>query len=175
MAPRRLLGGWYRRRPTARPLTVGAAARRPCDFRWTASPPLNNPAIPNGRRLTAQQPRDSQRTAFRRPTVLHPPLADVVDTTRRPFDPPQRTPTSLSLVVPVVPASVLPAPCVSLLPRRTAPCQLRVKRRAMYSAVPGHGNKSPSCIPQGASDRKKDTSRQYIAAMYSDKANHGKN
>lgn len=47
--------------------------------------------------------------------------------------PPQRTPASLSLVVPVAPASALPAPCVSLLPRRTAPCQLRVKWCAVCS------------------------------------------
>lgn len=46
---------------------------------------------------------------------------------------PQRTPASLSLVVPVAPASALPAPCVSLLPRRTAPCQLRVKWCAVCS------------------------------------------
>ena len=173
MAPRRLSGGWHRCRPTARPLTDGAAARQPCDFRWTALPLLSSPAIPNGRRLTAHQPCDSQQTALHRPAALHPP-ADVVDTTRRSFDP-QRTPASLSLAEPVAPASSLPAPCVSLLPRRTAPCQLRVKRRAMYSAVPGHGNKSPSCIPREASDRKKATSRQYIAAMYPNKANRGKN
>ena len=63
MAPRRLSGGQRRRRP--------AAPRFPTD----GVSPLNNP-------------RDSQRTALHRPTVLHPPLADVVDTTRRPFDPP---------------------------------------------------------------------------------------
>lgn len=60
------------------------------------------------------------------------PPADVVDTARRPFNP-QRTPVSLSLAEPVAPASSLPAPCVSPLPRRTAPCQLRVKRRAVCS------------------------------------------
>lgn len=74
MVPRRLSGGWHRRRPTARPLTVGVdVAQQPRDFRWTAPPPLSSPAIPNGRRLTAQQPRDFQRTALHRPTVLHPP------------------------------------------------------------------------------------------------------
>lgn len=118
MAPRRLLGGWHRRRPTARPLTVGAAARRPCDFRWTAPPP-NCLASSGGQRRC-------------RPAALQPP-ADVVDTTRQPFDPPQRTPASLSLAAPVAPASALPAPCVSLLTRRTAPCQLRVKWRAVCS------------------------------------------
>lgn len=47
--------------------------------------------------------------------------------------------------------------------------------RGVFPSASGHGNKSPSRIPQEASDRKKDTSRQYIAAMYSNKANHGKN
>lgn len=62
---------------------------------------LPNSATPNGRRRrrptasrlpvdsaeAAQQPRDSQRTALRRPAALQPP-ADVVDTTRQLFDPP---------------------------------------------------------------------------------------
>lgn len=105
MAPRRLSGGWHRRHPTARPLTDGAGvAQYPRDFRWTASPPPNNPAIPSGQRFTPQQPCN-----------------------------PQRTSASLSLAVPVVPASALPSPCVSLLTRRTAPCQLRVKWRAVCS------------------------------------------
>ncbi len=98
--------GWRRRRSVALRLPVDSAA-------------------------AAQQPCDSQRTALHRPAALHPP-ADVADTTRRPFGP-QRTPASLLLAVPVVPAFALPAPCVSLLPRRTAPCQLRVKRRAVCS------------------------------------------
>lgn len=176
MAPRRLSGGQRRRRP--------AAPRFPAD---SASPPSSlatsggqrrrrsaAPRFPTDGVSPLNNPRDSQRTALHRPTVLHPPLADVVDTTRRPFDP-RRTPTLLSLVVPVVPAYVLPAPCVSLLPRRTATCQLRVKRCGVFPSASGHGNKSPSRIPQEAADRKKDTSRQYIAAMYSNKANHGKN
>lgn len=160
MAPRRLSGGWHRRRPTARPLTVGAAARRPCDFRWTAPPPPNNPAIPSGQRFTAQKSCNFSGCRRHYPAALRSP---------------QRTPASLSLAVPVAPASALPAPCVSLLPRRTAPCQLRVKRRGVFPSASGHGNKSPSRIPREASDRKKDTSRQYIAAMYSNNANHGKN
>lgn len=94
-------------------------AQQPRDFRWTAPPPLSSP-------------RDSQRTASHRPTALHPP-ADVVDTTRRPFDP-QRTPASLSLAEPVVPASALPAPCVS--PR---PAEQR-----LVSCV----SKGARCIPQ---------------------------
>lgn len=58
MAPRRLSGGWRRRRPTARPLTDGAdAAQLPREFRWTASLPFSSLAIPSGRRFTAQQPR----------------------------------------------------------------------------------------------------------------------
>lgn len=84
-----------------------------------ASPPPNS-ATPNGHRR-------------RRPAALQPP-ADAVDTTRQLFDsPPQRMPASLSLAVPVAPASALSAPYVSLLPRRTVPCQLRVKRRAVCS------------------------------------------
>lgn len=152
MAPRRLSGGWHRRRPTARPLTVGVdVVQQPCDFRWTAPPP-SSLAASGGQRCRCsaapQFPTDGvlplsspaiPRDGASPPSSPSPLPADVVDTTRRPFDP-QRTPASLSLAAPVVPASVLPAPCVSLLPRRTAPCQLRVKRRAMYSAVPGHGN-----------------------------------
>lgn len=161
MAPRRLSGGWRRRRPTARPLTDGAdVAQYPRDFRWTASPPPNNPAIPSGQRFTAQQSCNFSGCRRHYPAALRSP---------------QRTPASLSLAVPVAPASALPAPCVSLLPRRTAPCQLRVKRRGVLPSASGHGNKSPSRIPREASDRKKDTSRQYIAAMYSNNANHGKN
>lgn len=66
----------------------------------------------------AQQPRDSQRMSSTLPGSSSIP---------------QRTPASLSLAVPVAPASALPAPCVSLLPRRTAPCQLCVKWRAVCS------------------------------------------
>ena len=166
MAPRRLLGGWYRRRPTARPLTVGAAARRPCDFRWTASPPLNNPAIPNGRRLTAQQPRDSQRTAFRRPTVLHPPLADVVDTTRRPFDPPSgrrhhcrwlypwcQHPCYRRLASRCCPAEQRLASCVSNGARCIPQClAMAINRHRVFPKGPRtgkrtlRGNISPLCI-----------------------------
>lgn len=97
------------------------------------------PAIPSGRRLTAQQPCtpsgccrleiDSQISRYMPCT----PPADVVDTTRRPFDP-QRTPASLSLAEPVVPASALPAPCVS--PR---PAEQR-----LVSCV----SKGARCIPQ---------------------------
>lgn len=161
MAPRRLSGGWHRRRPTARFLTVGAAAaRQPCGFQWTAPTPPNCLASSGGQRRcrsAAPQPQRMSSTLPGRSSI------------------PQRTPASLSLAVPVAPASALPAPCVSLLPRRTAPCRLRVKRRGLFPSASGHGNKSPLCIPREASDRKKDTSRQYISAMYSNKANHGKN
>lgn len=109
-----------------------------------ASPPPNS-ATPNGWRCrsaalrlpvdsaaAAQQPRDSQRTALHRPAALQPPSG-----CRRHYPAalrsPQRTPASLSLAAPVAPASALPAPCVSLLTRRTAPCQLRVKWRAVCS------------------------------------------
>ena len=74
MAPRRLSGGWHRRRPTARPLTVGVdVVQQPCDFRWTALPLLSSPAIPNGRRLTAQQPCDSPRRRFTAQQPFTPP------------------------------------------------------------------------------------------------------
>lgn len=158
----------------------------PPPFGRMASPPPNS-TTPNGwrrRRPTAsripvdsvaavQQPRDSQRTVLHCPAALQPQRMSSTLSGRSSI--PQRTPASLSLAVPVAPASALPAPCVSLLPRRTAPCQLRVKRRGVFPSASGHGNKSPSRIPREASDRKKDTSRQYIAAMYSNKANHGKN
>lgn len=154
--------GWCRWRPAALRLPVDSAA--------------------------AQQPCDSQRMASFRPAALRF-LADGASPPNSPATPsgycrhyptalrsPQQTPASLSLAVPVAPASALPAPCVSQLPRRTAPCQLRVKRRAVCSpSASGHGNKLPSRIPRGASDRKKATSRQYIAAMYPNKANRGKN
>ena len=97
--------GW-RRRPTALRLSVdSAAAQLPCEFRWTAPLPPSSPATPSGCRR-------------------HYPAA---------LRSPQRTPASLSLAAPVAPASALPAPCVSLLTRRTAPCQLRVKWRAVCS------------------------------------------
>ena len=38
----------------------------------------------------------------------------------------------------------------------------------------GHGNISPRCVPEGASDKKNTSSWQYIAAMYSDSATFGK-
>lgn len=51
----------------------------------------------------------------------------------------------------------------------------RQTARGVFPSASEHGNELPSCIPREAPDRKKDTSRQYIAAMYSNKANHGKN
>lgn len=94
-------------------------AQLPRDFRWAAPKPPNNPAIPSGQRFAAQQPCNPQRMSSTLPGSSSIP--------------PQRTPASLSLVVPVAPASALPASCVSLLPRRTAPCQLRVKWCAVCS------------------------------------------
>ena len=95
-----------------------------------ASPPPNS-ATPNGwRRRSA---------ALRLPVdSASPPSSPATPSGCRRHYPaalrsPQRTPASLSLVVPVAPASALPAPCVSLLPRRTAPCQLRVKWCAVCS------------------------------------------
>lgn len=38
----------------------------------------------------------------------------------------------------------------------------------------GHGEISPRCVPEGASDKKNTSSWQYIAAMYSDSATFGK-
>ena len=38
----------------------------------------------------------------------------------------------------------------------------------------GHGEISPRCVPEGASDKKNNSSWQYIAAMYSDSATFGK-
>lgn len=176
MAPRRLSGGWHRCRPTARPLTDGAdAARQPCDFRWTAPPPPSSPAIPNGRRFTAQQPCT--------------PPADVADTTRQPFDP-QRMSSTLpgSSSIPPADAGLIVAGCtrgasiratgalrLASAPPNSALPAARQMVRGVFPSASGHGNKSPSRIPQEASDRKKDTSRQYISAMYSNKANHGKN
>ena len=151
-----------------------------------ASPPPNS-ATPNGWRRrsaalrlpvdsvdAARQPRDSQRTASHRPTALHPqrmlstlpgsssiPPADagliVAGCTRGASI---RATSALRLAA-APPNSALPAAC------QTA--------RGVFPSASGHGNKSPSRIPRGASDRKKATSRQYIAAMYSNKANHGKN
>lgn len=154
MAPRRLSGGWHRRRPTARPLTVGAAARRPCDFRWTAPPPLSSPAIPNGRRLTAQQPPRFPADGASPPNSPAPPLADVVDTTRRPFDPPAD-------------ADIIVAGC-------TRGASIRATGALHLAAAP----------PNSALPAARQTARlvllgvwswQYISAMYSNKANHGKN
>lgn len=113
--------GHRRRRSAALRLPVDSAdtAQLPCEFRWTSPLPLNSPAIPSGRRFTAQQPCNPQRM----PSTL-PGSSSI---------PPQRMPASLSLAVPVAPASALSAPYVSLLLRRTVPCQLRVKRRAVCS------------------------------------------
>lgn len=92
----------------------------------------SNSATPNGWRRRRPAALRFPTDGASPPSSPAPPPADVADTTRRPFGP-QRTPASLLLAVPVVPAFALPAPCVSLLPRRTAPCQLRVKRRAVCS------------------------------------------
>ena len=83
-----------------------------------APTPLGGLATSGGQRFTAQQPCNPQRMSS---TLPGSPSI------------PQRTPASLSLAVPVAPASALPAPCVSPLTRRTAPCQLRVKWRAVCS------------------------------------------
>ena len=40
--------------------------------------------------------------------------------------------------------------------------------------APGHGKISPRCVPEEASDGENTSSRQHIAAMYSDSANFGK-
>ena len=42
------------------------------------------------------------------------------------------------------------------------------------SQAAGHGKIVPRCVPEGASDEKNTTSRQHIAAMYSDTAYFGK-
>lgn len=74
MAPRRLSGGWRRRRPTARPLTDGAdAAQLPREFRWTASLPFSSLAIPSGRRFTAQQPCNPSGCRRHYPAALRSP------------------------------------------------------------------------------------------------------
>ena len=44
----------------------------------------------------------------------------------------------------------------------------------MRSQAAGHGKIVPRCIPEGASDEKNTSSRQHIAAMYSDTAYFGK-
>lgn len=123
----------------------------------------------------AQQPCDSQRTALRRPAALQPP-ADVVDTTRQLFDPP---PADAGLIVAGCTrgASIRATGALRLAsaPPNSALPAARQMVRGVFPSASGHGNKSPSRIPQEASDRKKDTSRQYISAMYSNKANHGKN
>lgn len=41
-------------------------------------------------------------------------------------------------------------------------------------SAPGHGEISPRCVPEGASDEKNTSSRQHIACMYSNTANFGK-
>lgn len=111
--------GWRRR---------SAALRLPVD---SASPP-NCLATSGGQRR-------SRPTTLRFPAdSASPPSSPATPSGCRRHYPaalrsPQRTPASLSLVVPVAPASALPAPCVSLLPRRTAPCQLRVKWCAVCS------------------------------------------
>lgn len=137
MAPRRLSGGWHRRCPTARPLTVGVdVVQQPRDFRWTALPLLSSPAIPNGRRLTAQQPCDSQRTALRRPVALHPP-SGCCRHYPAVLRPPQRTPASLSLAGPVVPASALPALRLAAVPPNSAlPAACQTARDVFRSAWP---------------------------------------
>ena len=101
--------------------------------------------------------------------------ADVVDTTRPLFDPP----ADAGLIVTGCTrgASIRATGALRLavaLPNR-ALLAARQTARGVFPSASGHGNISPSCIPREASDRKKDTSRQYIAAMYSNNANHGKN
>ena len=149
MVPRRLSGGWHRRRPTARPLTVGVdVAQQPRDFRWTA---------------------------LHRPTVLHPPLSGCC----RHYPAALRPPADVGIIVAGCTrgASIRATGALRLavaLPNR-ALLAARQTARGVFPSASGHGNISPSCIPREASDRKKDTSRQYIAAMYSNNANHGKN
>lgn len=142
--------GWCRCRPTASRLPVDSAA-------------------------AAQQLRDSQRTALHRPTVLHPPLSGCC----RHYPAALRPPADVGIIVAGCTrgASIRATGALRLavaLPNR-ALLAARQTARGVFPSASGHGNISPSCIPREASDRKKDTSRQYIAAMYSNNANHGKN
>lgn len=126
-----------------------------------ASPPSNS-ATPNGHRR-------------RRPAALQPP-ADAVDTTRQLFDSP---PAYAGLIVAGCTrgASIraIGALRLAAAPPNSALPAARQTARGVFPSASEHGNELPSCIPREAPDRKKDTSRQYIAAMYSNKANHGKN
>lgn len=134
--------GWRRRSAALRlPVDSAAAAQQPRDSQRTASHRSTTPAIPSGRRFTAQQ-------------SCTPPLADVVDTTRRPFDP-------------LADADIIVAGC-------TRGASIRATGALHLAAAP----------PNSALPAARQTARlvllgvwswQYISAMYSNKANHGKN
>lgn len=133
--------GWRRRSAALRlPVDSAAAAQQPRDSQRTASHRSTTPAIPSGRRFTAQQSCT--------------PLADVVDTTRRPFDP-------------LADADIIVAGC-------TRGASIRATGALHLAAAP----------PNSALPAARQTARlvllgvwswQYISAMYSNKANHGKN
>lgn len=157
-----------------------------------ASPPPNS-ATPNGWRrrrsavlrlpvdsvAAAQQPRDSQRTASHRSTTPRfpadgasppnspaPPLADVVDTTRRPFDPPSgrrhhcrwlypwcQHPCYRRLASRCCPAEQRLASCVSNGARCIPQClAMAINRHRVFPKGPRtgkrtlRGNISPLCI-----------------------------
>lgn len=135
----------------------------------------------------AQQPRDSQRTASHRSTIPRFP-ADGASPLSSPAPPSGCCRHYPAALRPPADVGIIVAGCTrGASIRATGALRLAVAlpnsallaasqtARGVFSSASGHGNISPSCIPREASDRKKDTSRQYIAAMYSNKANHGKN
>lgn len=162
MVPRRLSGGWRRHRPTARPLTDGAdVVQYPRDFRWTAPTSPNclasfggqrrcrsaAPRFPTDGVSPLNNPRDSQRTALHRPTVLHPPLADVVDTTRRPFDPPADADIIVAGCTRGASIRATGALRLAADPPNSALPAARQMARGVFPSASEHGNESPSCIP----------------------------
>ncbi len=153
--------GWRRR---------SAALRLPVD---SASPP-NCLATSGGQRrsrpTTLRFPADSAS-----PPSSPATPADVVDTTRQLFDPPADAGLIVAGCTRGASIRATGALRLASAPPNSALPAARQMVRGVFPSASGHGNKSPSRIPQEASDRKKDTSRQYISAMYSNKANHGKN
>lgn len=121
------------------------AAQLPCEFRWTASLPLSSPAIPSGRRLTAQQSRDSQWTALHRPAALHPPSGCC-----RHYPAALRLPADVGLIV---------AGCTRGASIR-ATGALRLDAAPPNSALPA-ARQMTRCVPLGV------WPWQYIAVVYS--------